>query len=426
MESSRPSSTSLSGSGHSTLTKPTENTTTTKTKSTGPYDRAFEQHLVDHGIYPEQYEHPDGSDTPQPENWEEINERLARPRPSLSPSKFSGPNFKKFKRANANARKEKQVTTSVIPIIEGEIQDARCVSGGIRFTNLAPLTDENLASGNPDIYYGARPEQLDRRVRNEPFQGNLSDRVVPSTQHDLPILPNFLLAAKGPDGSLAVAGRQACYDGALGARAMNAVQSYQHQEPFYDGKAYTITSIYHGGQLKMYTSHPTKPAIPGDRPEYIMSPINAWGMTGNIETFRKGATAYRNLRDWTKEQRDNAIKQANDNVRTSAELSTSNTGLVSSFATQASEEGSTNDTQEETLHSFIQEDDGTRDASQVTANLEDGLESNHAQSLKHPTTPPRRAASQRKRQNRASKEAGSSRVSSLTTIPRVTSPGIEM
>jgi hypothetical protein len=29
-------------------------------------------------------------------------------------------------------------------------------------------------------------------------------------------------------------------------------------------------------------------------------------MTSDLETFRQGATAYRNLRDWTKEQRDAA------------------------------------------------------------------------------------------------------------------------
>jgi hypothetical protein len=98
--------------------------------------------------------------------------------------------------------KEKQVIISVISIIEGDIRDAKCVSGGIPFTNLDHLTDGTLVPGNPDIYYGARHEQLDRRVRKE-----LSGHIIPSTQDDLPIAPNFLLAAKGPDGSLAMAGR---------------------------------------------------------------------------------------------------------------------------------------------------------------------------------------------------------------------------
>ena len=71
--------------------------------------------------------------------------------------------------------------------------------------------------GNEDICYGARPGQLDRRIRNEQARNNLSDCIVPLTQHDLPIIPNFVLAAKGPDWSLTLVGRQACYDGALGA-----------------------------------------------------------------------------------------------------------------------------------------------------------------------------------------------------------------
>jgi hypothetical protein len=46
------------------------------------------------------------------------------------------------------------------------------------------------------------PEQLDRRVRDE-----LSGYIIPSTQEDIPIVPNFFLAVKGPDGSAAVAKR---------------------------------------------------------------------------------------------------------------------------------------------------------------------------------------------------------------------------
>jgi len=52
------------------------------------------------------------------------------------------------------------------------------------------------------LYYGARPEQLDRRIGNE-FSGH----IIPSTQDDLPMAPKFFLAAKGLDGSAAVAKR---------------------------------------------------------------------------------------------------------------------------------------------------------------------------------------------------------------------------
>ncbi|KXX77155.1 hypothetical protein MMYC01_207569, partial [Madurella mycetomatis] len=302
---------------------------TKTTKSTGPYDRAFQQHLVDFGIYPDGYEYPDGRIPPEPENMEEITRILAQPRPSLSPSRFSREDFRKFKRADAHAAKERQVTTSVIPIIEGDVGDNKCVAGEIPFTNLDHLTDGSLVPGNPDRYYGARPEQLDREVRTK-----LGDRIIPSTQHDLPIAPNFSLAAKGPDGSSAVAQRQASYDVTLGARGMLDLISYGKLEPVYDNKAYAMTCTYHAGTLKMYTGHPIPPANPGARPEYVTTQVKAYALTSDYDTYRQGAAAYRNGRDWAKRQRDEAIKRANERVasiRTGASPSDDNPAL--SFAT---------------------------------------------------------------------------------------------
>jgi hypothetical protein len=158
---------------------------------------------------------------------------------------------------DAHALKEKQVVLLVIPIIEGKISNNKCVWGGILFTNLDYLTDGTLVPSNPDIYYGARPEQLGWRVRDE-----LYGHIIPSTQDDLPIVPNFFLAVKGPDGSGAVVKRQASYDGALGARDMRSTQSYGQDNPMYDNNAYTITSTYNDGTLKIFTSYPAQP-LPG-------------------------------------------------------------------------------------------------------------------------------------------------------------------
>ncbi|KAI0965114.1 hypothetical protein F4678DRAFT_467902 [Xylaria arbuscula] len=55
----------------------------TATKSTGPYGRAFQQHLIDHGICPDGYEHPDGKTPPQPNDLDDILHVLAKPRSSL-------------------------------------------------------------------------------------------------------------------------------------------------------------------------------------------------------------------------------------------------------------------------------------------------------------------------------------------------------
>ncbi|KAL9120286.1 MAG: hypothetical protein Q9187_003157 [Circinaria calcarea] len=308
MSSSQSNSRSRKRSLASTLiTGSTTSPTNTKTtESSGPYSRNFQQKLIDNGIYPERYKYPDGRVLPKPDNLKEINEILLQPRPSLSPSRFSNENFEEFQEADAHISKENKATKTVIPAIEGKITDNKCVEGDVLFTNLTPPTNDMLTAAKPDLYYGARPEQLDRRVRDD-----LSGYIIPSTQDDLPIAPNFFLAAKGPNGTDAVARRQACYDGALGARGMHSLQLYGENEPVYDNNAYTITSIYSAGQLKLYTSHPTQPTNPEDRSEYCMTQLKGYSMTSDPETFRQGATAYRNARDWAEDQRDEAITRAN-------------------------------------------------------------------------------------------------------------------
>ncbi|PTB68911.1 hypothetical protein BBK36DRAFT_1166787 [Trichoderma citrinoviride] len=281
--------------------------TSARTKSTGPYDRAFQQHLIDHRVYPYGYQDLDGELQPRPENMNDISRELARPRASLSPSRFSNEDFHKFQMADINAVRETQVMSNVIPKIEGDTKDYRSVAGEIPFTNLEHLTDGTIKPGNPDLYHGARPEQLNREVRSV-----LNHQIVPCTQHDLPAVPNFFLQVKGPWGQPAVAYRQMCYDGALGARGIQSLQSYGETEKVYDNKAYTLTSMYQDGQLKMYTSHPIPPSTEGGQPSFSTSQVGTWALTGTPEAFRQGAAAYRNGRDWAKRQRNDAIKKANE------------------------------------------------------------------------------------------------------------------
>ncbi|KAF1993298.1 hypothetical protein P154DRAFT_527867 [Amniculicola lignicola CBS 123094] len=379
------------GSATTLSTKPTTNTT--RTKSTGVYDRDFQQHIIDYDVYPHGYRHPDGSAPAKPNNHGEVNQIFAQPRPSLSPSVFNDEEFEKFVQADADASKEKQVSESVIPIIEGKIRDTKCRSGGIPFTNLDPLTDSKLKFKpcNPDVYYGARPEQLSRKVREE-----LGGRIIPSTQHDLPIAPNFFLAAKGPDGSLAVAGRQACYDGALGARAMHSLQSYGQEEPVYD-KASTITSIYHGGTLKMYTSHVAQPKNPGGRPQYHMTQLRSFALTDTRDTCVAGLQAYRNGREWAEEQRNEAIRQANERanpVEAAAPAGDAGASPALSFVTAVSETEAYTMSQES--RTSLNEDYNT---------LEDSEESDSSEELQDYTLPAKRSNSskhqqtQRKRRN---------------------------
>ena len=270
------------------------NTATTKnTGNTSPYDRAFGQHLIDHGIYPEDY---DAKEDLVPSNLAEIVEISHRARRSLSPSVFTAEDFQEIKKQKIAARKEQQAT-ELARCLGGKLKRPYTRSGGIRFTNLAPLTDGSITPGNPDIFYGSYTELLSAQARVE-----LRHLIIPSTEEDHPALPNFTVAVKGPGGSIDVAKRQARYDGALCARAMETGNRLP------DGNAYAITCVYHPDLLTMYTSHPHKTS---HRTEYLMTAIDSFALSTQ-HGYVAGATAYRNLRDWAEEQRLETITRINE------------------------------------------------------------------------------------------------------------------
>ncbi|MCJ1423861.1 hypothetical protein MMC29_001746 [Sticta canariensis] len=261
-------------------------TVKTSHRKSSAYHRDFEQHLIDHDIHL-------NNRTQKPHNWDEIQQKMAQPRPSLSPSKFSDGAFENFQQANEEALTESMVMRKSFPIISG---DADIPSAGeLPFGNLKPLTDGTLVDPKPDFYDGARLAQIDRRIRAE-----LAPYIVPSTQQQAPALPNFFTEVKGPEGSGAVAKRQACYNGAVGARGVHELRSFRagDSDTLYDNIAYTLTSTYHNGNLKFYTTHPTPSTDPEVSSEYHMTHFGGWDLTGSPEQFRQGAGAFRNARDW--------------------------------------------------------------------------------------------------------------------------------
>ncbi|KAK5260842.1 hypothetical protein LTR40_003359 [Exophiala xenobiotica] len=265
----------------------------------------FEKHLILHGIYPCGFRGLDGSRAPRPDNWGDIQQVMRQPRPSLSPSRFSDGAFEAYVQQNNEAIDEAGVMAKVFPILEG---NSGMLSGIKRtFSSLAPLTDGTIVAAQPDVYDGARSDQLNQRV-----QDDLKPYIVPSSNDHAPILPNNFTELKGPTGTMAVVKRQACHNGAIGARAMQHLQSYGLPEPVYDNNTYTITSAFDGEHLHIYTTHHTAPASPGARPEYHMNQLGAFALTGDAEFCRRGMTAYRNLKVWTKERRDEFIEAANE------------------------------------------------------------------------------------------------------------------
>ncbi|CAK7235386.1 hypothetical protein SCUCBS95973_009252 [Sporothrix curviconia] len=208
---------------------------------------------------------------------------------------------------DARAKDDDDVLANVMPAIIGPPTPAHPSGRNVVFRNLESLTDGTIAPAAPDIYYGAQPEGLCRPARDA-----LRHHIMPSTMESRPLAPNFFVEVKGPDGSAAVASRQIRYDGAYGARAMHSLQNYGTEGDLqYDGQSYTISSVYHAGQLQLYAHHPTAPISEGGRPEYHMTQVGTWATTGNIDSFRRGATAFRNARDLAKQHRDGFIQAAN-------------------------------------------------------------------------------------------------------------------
>ncbi|EPE09490.1 hypothetical protein F503_07266 [Ophiostoma piceae UAMH 11346] len=269
-----------------------------KSKKSTPYNRDFDLHLTDHGVRPLY--------SSQSPNLSGIQEALAAARPSPTLSLFSEAAFRRFQQSDAQAKDEDDVVAHILPTILGPHQPARGSARNTIFKNLEPLTDGTIAPAVPDIYDGAHPEDLSQPIRNA-----LGHHIMPSTMQDKPLAPNFFVEAKGPNGSTAVAIRQVRYAGAVGSRAMHSLQNYGEEEPKYDSESYAFSFIYHDGQLKLYAHHTTAPTSERGRPEYHMTQVDTWGMTGNINSFRRGATAFRNARDMAQRHRDSFIQAAN-------------------------------------------------------------------------------------------------------------------
>ncbi|OAA36096.1 hypothetical protein NOR_07702 [Metarhizium rileyi] len=268
-----------SGSSQNRATQSTRVTRVTNNSSrsarSSVYDKGFQQYLIDYKIYPEGYEVGNGLPTIKPSNLDSIQEALRANRASLSPSQFTQEAFQDFKSKNTQ-----------------------------------PITSTKAVKPKPDLFDGAFLEDINKDVRDDPA---LRPKIIPTKHHSLPVASNFFMEVKGPDGNASVAQRQACYDGAYGARAMHALQNHGKAQLEYDENAYAYSSTYHPatGTLQLYAHHVIGPADTGGRPGYHMTQLDTWGMTGNIDTFRHGATAFRNTRDLARRHRDHFIKAAN-------------------------------------------------------------------------------------------------------------------
>ncbi|KAL7919042.1 hypothetical protein ACQKWADRAFT_213690 [Trichoderma austrokoningii] len=138
--------------------------------------------------------------------------------------------------------------------------------------------------------------------------------IIPSRRAGVPIAPNFFLEVKTTLGIIDVAVKQAVLDGAHGANIMHALQNYLVDEPIYDGNAYAFTSTLHDEALKLFAHHLTA-AESGQRPELHTTQLKAYALTGDDDVWLEGTGAFRNLRQFAKDWRDQFVKEANARSR---------------------------------------------------------------------------------------------------------------
>ena len=127
-------------------------------------------------------------------------------------------------------------------------------------------------------------------------------------------------------------------------------------------------------------------------------------MTDTAEIFRQGATAYRNARDWAKEQRDKVIKRANDKAndsQTGAPAVNSSFGPASSFVSEASlDEPYTIEPLSQKSQILLNEDFNTTANPQESETSTDESVLDHRLPAKHSSGGSKRShQSQRKRRN---------------------------
>ena len=294
-----PTRKSKSTKSTSNFTSKTSNTEGSKRRSSA-YNEDFEQYLSDNGIYM-------NNRKSKPSNVDEIRQRLAQPRPSLSPSRFSEGAFEEFQQKNEDVIKEGDVMKDVLPTLYSTTTIPH--QEDLLFLRLKSITDEDTVDAKPDFYDGVWSESINKQVRSE-----LGPYIIPTRHRTAPVAPNFFIEVKAPKGGADVAKRQVTHDLSLGARGMHKLQSYGMGEPVYDKNAYTLGASYHAGSLNIYATHVT-PSGSGGSPEYHMTQIGGWNTIGDRDTYLRGAAALRNGRDQAMEWRNQHISTANERAR---------------------------------------------------------------------------------------------------------------
>jgi hypothetical protein len=149
--------------------------------------------------------------------------------------------FLSYQREDDCAEFEREVMSKVIPVICGgaDIHHQQ----DVLFTEFEPLIATEAPRLKPDLFDEEVLQKIDKRIRDKDDPHSLYQTIIPTKHASVPVAPNFFVEAKARHGNNAVMLRQACYDGAHGARTMQSLQNYGSENPICDGNAYGFSNL---------------------------------------------------------------------------------------------------------------------------------------------------------------------------------------
>lgn len=292
---------SSSASSHRRSRRSSKTSQSTRTNSidsaSSIHDASAAQILRDHQIY-------GPAKRCAPANLTELQEKMRRPRASVSPSRVDEAAWERYCRAYYAAKNEDAVTANFMQHFPGNAPYETIQNTAFR--KMASLTPSaRLPPVKPDIAAGLPPEDIDIKIRRE------IGAYVLTTNGDTPALVNSFTELKGPRGKEKAGLEQAAYDGAAGARAMHKMRSFGlSAEPEPDGNARTFVTSYMQGTTAFYASHMQSAGRGATTGSYHTYPLGGEFSLGSAAQFRASITSYRNLQDIAASERRAALQLA--------------------------------------------------------------------------------------------------------------------
>lgn len=235
---------------------------------------------------------------------ESLKQRLAQRRPSLPSHWSSSRLFKEFLHSlSVVDMNEAWAMGDILSIITGRNNHEFASGRNQRFSKLSSITNDITTPPQPDFYDGYQPDNLDDGL----VSATLKDFIAPRNEGLL--APNFFLEVKGPQGNPWQALLQACHCAAIGTRGMLHLQSFRLPVQIYDGNVYTISCVFQAQPplLQIYAAYP----ILGEdgATHYHMTGLGSWPFF-DANNCLEAITAFRNAREYAKEQRDALMSAA--------------------------------------------------------------------------------------------------------------------